>query len=80
MIFTAAVPQVTIAVPATIVGVVPMVMVLLEVTVAQLPTAVNVNVLLPAVISAALGVNVAVVSEFGLAIVPVPFDDQVMVL
>ena len=50
--------QVATAVPATAVGAAVMVIVLVEVTAAQvpLPLAVKVNVLLPAAISAALGV------------------------
>ena len=50
--------QVDTAVPATAVGAAAMVIVLVEVAAAQVPfpLAVNVNVLLPAVISAALGV------------------------
>ncbi len=74
--------HVLIAVPATAVGE-AVVIVFVEVTVAQLPlpVAVKVNVLLPAVISAALGAYVAAVSEFGLARVPpTPFDVQVIVL
>jgi hypothetical protein len=52
------VEQVATAVPATAVGAAVMVIVLVEVTAAQvpLPLAVKVNVLLPAAISAALGV------------------------
>jgi hypothetical protein len=50
--------QVAMAVPATAVGAAVMVIVLVEVAAAQvpLPLAVKVNVLLPAAISAALGV------------------------
>ena len=40
------------------------------------PVAVSVSVTLPAVISAALGAYVAVVSELELAKVPVPLDVQ----
>ena len=39
-----------------------------------LPLAVNVNVTLPAVISAALGVYIAAVNEFALVNEPVPED------
>jgi hypothetical protein len=59
VMFTAPeVEQVATAVPATAVGAAVMVIVLVEVTAAQvpLPLAVKVNVLLPAAISAALGV------------------------
>ena len=42
--------------------------------------AVNVRVTLPAAISAALGVYLQVVNEFGLANVPVPLDVQVTVV
>ena len=54
--------------------------VLVEVTLPHgaLPVAVNVSVTLPAVISAALGVYVAVVNEFALANVPVPLDVHVI--
>jgi hypothetical protein len=59
VIFTAPeLEQVTMAVPATAVGAAVIVIVLVEVAAAQvpLPLAVKVNVLLPAAISAALGV------------------------
>jgi hypothetical protein len=59
-----------------------MVRVLLDVAFAaqgELGVAVNNNVMLPALISAALGVYVAVVNEFALANDPVPFGvDHVM--
>ena len=56
-----------------------MVIVLVEIAFAHpaLPVAVNVKILLPAVISAALGVYVQVVKEVAFAKVPVPFDVQV---
>jgi len=55
------------------------VIVLVAVTLPQgaFPKAVNVKVLLPAAISAALGVYVQSVNEFGLVNVPVPLDVQV---
>ena len=59
VIFTAPeLEHVAMAVPATAVGAAVMVIVLVEVTAAQVPfpLAVKVNVLLPAAISAALGV------------------------
>jgi len=59
VIFTAAeLEQVDTAVPATAVGAAVMVIVLVDMAAAQVPfpVAVNVKVLLPAVISAALGV------------------------
>ena len=66
--------QVFNAVPDTAVGADVIVMVLEEVTFAQpaFPLAVKTIVLLPAVISAALGLYVAVVNEVALASVPVP--------
>ena len=72
--------QVDTAVPASAVGGALIVRVLVEVAFPQgaLPTAVRVSVTLPAVISAALGVYVQVVSEFALVKVPVPPDVQVM--
>ena len=78
VIFTAAAPQVAIAVPAATVGAVVMVNVLVEVTAVHVPfgLAVNVNVTLPAEISAALGVYVAVVIEVELVKVPVPLEVQ----
>ena len=44
----------------------------------ELPLAVSVNVIVPAVISAALGVYVQVVNEFALAKIPVPLDVHVI--
>ena len=57
-----------------------MVNALVEVALAQVPFPVDVkvNVMLPAEISAALGVKVAVVKEVALAKAPVPFDVQVV--
>lgn len=77
VIFTGAeLEQVFMAVPADAVGAAVIVIVLLEVAFAQpaLPTAVNTSVRLPAVISAVLGVYVAVVRELAFAKVPVPLD------
>ena len=77
VIFTAPeLEQVEIAVPAVAVGAWFIVKVLVDVAFAHgaLPIAVKVNVLVPAVMSAALGVYVASVNEVALANVPVPFD------
>ena len=79
MIFIAPVlEQVVRAAPAIAVGSERIVSVFVLVTFIQPPLdAVNVNVTLPAVISAALGVYVQVVRELALANVPVPLDVQV---
>jgi len=68
--------QVDILVPALAVGAEVIVIVFVDTADEQVPfpVAVNVSVLLPAVISAVLGVYVAVVSDVALANVPVPFD------
>jgi hypothetical protein len=68
--------QVLKAEPAVAVGAAVMLIVFVEVTLAQpaLPIAVSTSVLLPAVLSAALGLYVAVVNEVEFANVPVPFD------
>ena len=80
VIFTApAFEQVVTSVPAIAVGVAVIVNVLVETAFPQgeFPVAVKVNVLLPAVISTALGVYVQVVSEFAFVKVPDPFVVQV---
>ena len=76
------VAQVVIAVPATAVIVLIMVNVFVEVALPQgaFPLAVNVKVLLPKAISAALGVYVHKVNELALVKVPVPFEVQVTLL
>jgi len=77
VIFTAPdIEQVDIAVPALAVGAVVIVIVFVDIEDTQVPfpVAVNVSALLPAVISAPLGVYVAAVSEVALVNVPVPFD------
>ena len=70
------VEHVATAVPALAAGGVVIVIVFVDTADEQVPfpVAVNVSILLPAVISAALGVYVAVVSEVAFANVPVPFD------
>ena len=81
VIFTApAVEQVDTAVPATAVGAAVIVIVLVDVALVHpaFAMAVNVNVLLPAVISAELGVYVAVISEVAFVKVPVPLDVHVI--
>ena len=81
VMFTAPVlEQVETAVPAEAVGAVVIVNVFVEVAFAQvpLPVAVKVIVTLPAVISAALGVYVAVVKDVAFANVPVPLEVQVV--
>lgn len=79
VIFTAPEPaQVVTVVPAFAVGAAVIVIVFVEVEFehGEFPLAVNVSVLLPAAISAALGVYVHVVNEVWLAKVPVPLDVQ----
>ena len=79
VIFTAPeAEQVLTVVPATAVGAVVIVSVFVSVAFPQVPfpAAVSVNVTLPAVISALLGIYVAVVNEAALAKVPVPLDVQ----
>ena len=67
-------------VPATAVGDAFITTAFVEVTFEQgpFPVAVNVRVMVPALISAALGVYVQVVNEVALAKVPLPDDDQIM--
>ena len=80
VIFTAPeLEHVEIAVPAAAAGACFIVKVFVDVAFAHgaFPVAVKVSVTLPAVMSAALGVYVAVVSEFGLPKVPVPLDVHV---
>ncbi len=78
VIFTTEFEHVVTAVPATAVGALEIFKVLVDTAFAQgaLPVAVRVKVTVP--VSPAPGVYVAVVSEEGLAIVPVPSDDQMI--
>lgn len=82
VIFTAPeLEQVVTAVPATAVGAAVIVIVFVDVALVHpaFPVAVRTRVLLPAAISAALGVYVQSVKEVALANVPVPLDvDQVI--
>jgi hypothetical protein len=80
--FTGPDPHVDTGVPAMAVGIGLITNNLEEVALAQglLPVAVNVIVTFPAEISATLGVYLQRVGEFGFWKVPVPLDDQVMVL
>ena len=70
------VEQVDRADPAVAVGAAVMVIILVDRTLLQpdLATAVRVSILLPAVLSAALGLYVAFVNEVALANVPVPLE------
>ena len=81
VIFTEPAPaQVLTAFPAFALGVALIVIVLVETASEQeaFPIAVKVKVLLPALISAGLGVYVHNVNEFAFENVPVPFDVHTM--